>query len=50
VNSIDKPLTPRHGSLFVIFLTVFIDLLGFGIVLASSLPRGTDLRPRRPVG
>lgn len=24
---------PRKGSLFVIFLTVFIDLLGFGIVL-----------------
>lgn len=24
---------PRHGSLLVIFLTVFIDLLGFGIVL-----------------
>jgi len=24
---------PRKGSLLVIFLTVFIDLLGFGIVL-----------------
>jgi MFS family permease len=24
---------PRRGSLFVVFLTVFIDLLGFGIVL-----------------
>ena len=24
---------PRKGSLFVIFLTVFIDLLGFGLVL-----------------
>ena len=24
---------PQHGSLLVIFLTVFIDLLGFGIVL-----------------
>lgn len=24
---------PRHGSLLVIFLTVFIDLLGFGMVL-----------------
>jgi DHA1 family tetracycline resistance protein-like MFS transporter len=33
VSSIDRPLTQRHGSLFVIFLTVFIDLLGFGIVL-----------------
>jgi MFS family permease len=27
------PDTPRRGSLLVIFLTVFIDLLGFGIVL-----------------
>ena len=27
------PDNPRRGSLFVIFLTVFIDLLGFGIVL-----------------
>ena len=25
--------SPRHGSLLVIFLTVFIDLLGFGMVL-----------------
>ena len=25
--------SPRQGSLFVVFLTVFIDLLGFGIVL-----------------
>ena len=33
MNSIDRPSTPQHGSLFVIFLTVFIDLLGFGIVL-----------------
>ncbi len=33
VNSTDRPSTPQHGSLFVIFLTVFIDLLGFGIVL-----------------
>src|ERR1043165_10182528 len=24
---------PRTGSLFIIFLTVFIDLLGFGMVL-----------------
>src|SRR5947207_14309957 len=27
------PETPRKGSLLVLFLTVFIDLLGFGIVL-----------------
>ena len=27
------PAAPRRGSLLVIFLTVFIDLLGFGIVL-----------------
>jgi MFS family permease len=27
------PDNPRHGSLLVVFLTVFIDLLGFGIVL-----------------
>lgn len=27
------PDTPRRGSLLVIFLTVFIDLLGFGMVL-----------------
>ena len=27
------PQTPRRGSLLVIFLTVFIDLLGFGMVL-----------------
>jgi MFS family permease len=27
------PETPRKGSLFVLFLTVFIDLLGFGIVI-----------------
>lgn len=27
------PKSPGHGSLLVIFLTVFIDLLGFGIVL-----------------
>jgi MFS transporter, DHA1 family, tetracycline resistance protein len=29
----DEPATPRRGSLLVIFLTVFVDLLGFGIVL-----------------
>ncbi len=28
-----KPEAPHRGSLLVIFLTVFIDLLGFGIVL-----------------
>lgn len=28
-----EPQAPRKGSLFVIFLTVFVDLLGFGIVL-----------------
>src|SRR5690349_21040879 len=27
------PESPRRGSLLVIFLTVFIDLLGFGMVL-----------------
>src|SRR5688500_7054017 len=27
------PPVPRRGSLLVIFLTVFIDLLGFGMVL-----------------
>jgi MFS family permease len=26
-------MSPKKGSLFVIFLTVFIDLLGFGMVL-----------------
>lgn len=29
----DRPAPAPQGSLFVIFLTVFIDLLGFGIVL-----------------
>src|SRR4051794_21269895 len=29
----DTPQSPRRGSLLVIFLTVFIDLLGFGMVL-----------------
>ena len=32
----DSPVmveSPRRGSLLVIFLTVFIDLLGFGMVL-----------------
>jgi MFS family permease len=29
----ETPAAPRRGSLLVIFLTVFIDLLGFGIVL-----------------
>jgi len=29
----ESPAAPRRGSLLVIFLTVFIDLLGFGIVL-----------------
>ena len=33
MNSTDQPSTPHRGSLFIIFLTVFIDLLGFGIVL-----------------
>ena len=34
MNSEAKPAQgPRRGSLFVVFLTVFIDLLGFGIVL-----------------
>ena len=34
MNSEAKPAEgPRRGSLFVVFLTVFIDLLGFGIVL-----------------
>jgi multidrug resistance protein len=33
--------SPRAGSLLVIFLTVFIDLLGFGIVL-PLLPRYAD--------
>lgn len=28
-----QPSTPRKGSLFIIFLTVFIDLLGFGMVI-----------------
>jgi DHA1 family tetracycline resistance protein-like MFS transporter len=35
---------PRRGSLFVIFLTVFIDLLGFGIVL-PLLPIYAKLLP-----
>jgi MFS family permease len=33
VRSQDPSATPHRGSLVVIFLTVFIDLLGFGIVL-----------------
>src|ERR671914_736196 len=28
-----EPDTSRTGSLFIIFLTVFIDLLGFGMVI-----------------
>src|SRR5688572_11940967 len=28
-----EPDQPRTGSLFIIFLTVFIDLLGFGMVI-----------------
>lgn len=32
-NPVFIPDQPRRGSLLVIFLTVFIDLLGFGIVL-----------------
>ncbi len=31
MNTTDSP--PHRGSLLIIFLTVFIDLLGFGIVL-----------------
>ena len=33
VKPTQKPSGPHRGSLLVIFLTVFIDLLGFGIVL-----------------
>ena len=33
---------PRKGSLLVIFLTVFIDLLGFGIVLPLLPIYGED--------
>ncbi|MHB8865249.1 MAG: MFS transporter [Pirellulaceae bacterium] len=32
VNATDQP-PPHRGSLLIVFLTVFIDLLGFGIVL-----------------
>ncbi len=32
-GAIATPLSPKRGSLLVIFLTVFIDLLGFGMVL-----------------
>ncbi|MFQ5732727.1 MAG: MFS transporter [Planctomycetaceae bacterium] len=34
----DAPRKPRRGPLLIIFITVFIDLLGFGIVL-PLLPR-----------
>jgi MFS family permease len=40
---------PRRGSLFVIFLTVFIDLLGFGMVL-PLLPIYADLFTDDPAG
>src|SRR6185295_8584716 len=33
IAPVSPPQEPRKGSLFVIFLTVFIDLLGFGMVL-----------------
>ncbi|MCH5373411.1 MAG: MFS transporter, partial [Planctomycetes bacterium] len=40
---------PRHGSLLVIFLTVFIDLLGFGMVL-PLLPIYADVFTQDPAG
>ena len=40
---------PRTGSLLVIFLTVFIDLLGFGIVL-PLLPLYADQFGNDPSG
>ena len=36
-----SPQRPHAGSLAVVFLTVFIDLLGFGMVM----PALADLRP-----
>ena len=33
INNTSLDDAPRKGSLLVIFLTVFIDLLGFGIVI-----------------
>ena len=32
-TAVSSPSAPKTGSLIVIFLTVFIDLLGFGMVL-----------------
>lgn len=40
---------PRRGSLLVIFLTVFIDLLGFGMVL-PLLPVYADMFTQDPAG
>jgi MFS transporter, DHA1 family, tetracycline resistance protein len=40
---------PRRGSLLVIFLTVFIDLLGFGMVL-PLLPVYADMFTEDPSG
>ena len=44
-----EPKSPRSGSLLVIFLTVFIDLLGFGIVL-PLLPLYADQFGEDPSG
>ena len=48
-NSEIKPPAPHRGSLVVIFFTVFIDLLGFGIVL-PLLPLYADQYDTDPSG
>lgn len=45
----EEPRTTRPGSLLVVFLTVFIDLLGFGIVL-PLLPIYADQFGKDPSG
>ena len=48
-SDLSPPLEPSKGSLLVIFLTVFIDLLGFGIVL-PLLPLYADIFGSDPSG
>lgn len=44
----EPPTQPARGSLFVIFLTVFIDLLGFGMVLPLLPIYGSELGMSKP--